>query len=208
MPRVDPKIRREEIIKAALALFQRDGFDSVKVEAILHEVGLSKGGFYHHFKSREDILRQIVISETGDLVDDLQESLVGDDSIAALANLFIRGSANLGADAGVLNTLSSFASRSVYLDELEKQLALLLKPHVTTLIKLGVERKVFRDVDCDATAEIIFAVNEYANRSAILGSLSGEQLHAYSQTAIEALARHLGIDGQLQRQLLSMASAD
>ena len=128
MPRVDPEVRRQAIVEAAFQLFRRDGFDSVRVDDILEEVGLSKGGFYHHFKSREDILRQIVVNETVATAESLSDSLVRDDPIAALAQLFLQGSTNQGADIGVLGSLESFGARSVYLDELEQQLSLHLKP--------------------------------------------------------------------------------
>lgn len=198
MPRVDPEVRRQAIVEAAFQLFRRDGFDSVRVDDILEEVGLSKGGFYHHFKSREDILRQIVVNETVEIVESLSGSLVKDDSIAALAQLFLKGSTNLAADIGVLGSLESFGARSVYLDELEQQLSLHLKPYLVKVIEQGVASKVFRAVDAEATAEIVLAVNDHGNRSAVLGKLEVEKLQAYNQTALEVLSMHLGIEGKLQ----------
>ena len=198
MPRIDPDVRRQAIIEAAFKLFRRDGFDSVRVDDILEEVGLSKGGFYHHFKSREDILRQIVVNETVATVESLSDSLVRDDPIAALAQLFLQGSTNQGADIGVLGSLESFGARSVYLDELEQQLSLHLKPYLVKVIDQGVASKVFRTVDSEATAEIVLAVNDHGNRSAVLGKLKAEKLQAYNQTALEVLGMHLGIEGRLQ----------
>lgn len=48
--------RREEIVVAAQRLFVCRGFDVVTVSDILEEVGLSKGAFYHHFTSKDDVL--------------------------------------------------------------------------------------------------------------------------------------------------------
>ncbi len=206
MPRVDPAVRRQEIISAALELFQRDGFDSVRVDDILQRVGLSKGGFYHHFKSREDILRQIVVEETVDTVSNMERSLVLDDPVTALTQLFLNGSTSLGAEVGVLATLNSFASKSIYLDELERQLSQYLKPYIVRLIEQGVTIGVFRSVDSAATAEIVIAVNDHGNRGAVLGSLGEKQLAAYNFTAIEALARHLGIENEVQTLLSALDS--
>ena len=198
MPRVDPEVRRQAIVEAALNLFRRDGFDAVRVDDILEEVGLSKGGFYHHFKSREDILRQIVVNETVETMASLSDSLVKDDPTAALAQLFLQGSTNMGADIGVLSSLESFGARSVYLDELEQQLSLHLKPYLVRVIEQGIASKAFRAVDSEATAEIVLAVNDHGNRSAVLNNIESERLRAYNQTALEVLGMHLGIEGRLQ----------
>lgn len=203
MPRLSAEARRQEIMRAALSLFHRDGFDAVRVEDILAEVSLSKGGFYHHFKSREDILRQIVASEAGELSESLDYSLINKDPAAALIELFAQGSVQLAADSGVLATLTSFESRSVYLDELETQLSQHIKPYLVEVIEQGVSSGVFRRVDSGATAEMVLAVNDHGNRCAILQKLEAEELQAYNDTALRALAHHLGIQSRLDDLLLA-----
>lgn len=44
---------RERIVAAAAALFRERGFDGVGVDAIMEKAGLTHGGFYKHFKSKE-----------------------------------------------------------------------------------------------------------------------------------------------------------
>lgn len=206
MPRVDPEVRRQAIIAAALVLFQRDGFDQVRVDDILAQVSLSKGGFYHHFRSREDILRQIVVDETVDTVSRLDSQLDNDDPVVALTQLFLHASTSLGAEPGVLATLESFAAKAIYLDELERQMSLHLKPYIIKVLEMGVAKKVFNAVDCAATAEIIMAVNDHGNRAAVQGSLTEEQLGAYNLTATESLGRYLGIEEQIRQLLSAMES--
>lgn len=55
----DAKVRRREILAAAYALFVRDGYDATTVSAILEAVGLSKGAFYHHFESKEEVMQAL-----------------------------------------------------------------------------------------------------------------------------------------------------
>src|SRR5699024_12045067 len=37
-------------------LFEEHGFHGVTVNTIVEKVGTSKGGFYHHFKSKDELL--------------------------------------------------------------------------------------------------------------------------------------------------------
>ena len=47
-----------KIIKAALSLINEKGFDNVSVSEITEAAGVSKGAFYIHFKSKEDLIEQ------------------------------------------------------------------------------------------------------------------------------------------------------
>jgi TetR/AcrR family transcriptional repressor of nem operon len=46
---------REKIVEAASTLFRRHGFDGVGVDDITRAAGLTHGGFYGHFKSKDDL---------------------------------------------------------------------------------------------------------------------------------------------------------
>ncbi len=50
----------EQIVEAASRLFRQQGFDGVSVDAIMQQAGLTHGGFYGHFKSKEDLAAQAV----------------------------------------------------------------------------------------------------------------------------------------------------
>lgn len=43
----------------ALGLFLRNGYSTVSVNDIVHKAGVSKGAFYHHFKSKQELLELI-----------------------------------------------------------------------------------------------------------------------------------------------------
>ena len=47
---------REQIITAAARRFREGGFDNVSVGDIMKEVGLTHGGFYGHFSSKEELV--------------------------------------------------------------------------------------------------------------------------------------------------------
>jgi len=50
---------RERILAAAGQLFRQHGIDSVGVDAIMHAAGLTHGGFYSHFASKEALVAEV-----------------------------------------------------------------------------------------------------------------------------------------------------
>ncbi|MGP4107100.1 TetR/AcrR family transcriptional regulator [Virgibacillus sp. L01] len=53
---------RNKIIQEALLMFEKYGYHGVTVNQIVENVGTSKGGFYHHFTSKDELL--FVIHDT------------------------------------------------------------------------------------------------------------------------------------------------
>ena len=52
-------IRKQQILDTAERLFTSRGFEATSVQDILDEMRLSKGSFYHHYATKEDLLRKI-----------------------------------------------------------------------------------------------------------------------------------------------------
>ena len=52
---------RERIVEAAARLFREHGFDGVGVDAIMKEAGLTHGGFYGHFASKDELAAEAVV---------------------------------------------------------------------------------------------------------------------------------------------------
>ena len=50
---------RQRIMQAAGMLFRRHGIDGVGVDAIMREAGLTHGGFYVHFPSKEALAAEV-----------------------------------------------------------------------------------------------------------------------------------------------------
>lgn len=48
--------RKKEILETAEKLFYQKGFEDTSIQNILDEMKLSKGGFYHHFESKLQLL--------------------------------------------------------------------------------------------------------------------------------------------------------
>ena len=54
---------RRRILDAAARLFRRHGFQGVGIDEIMAEAGLTRGGFYAHFRSKEDLLVRVLAEE-------------------------------------------------------------------------------------------------------------------------------------------------
>lgn len=52
--------KREQIVDAADRLFYERGFESTSFADIADAVGISRGNFYYHFKSKDDILEAVI----------------------------------------------------------------------------------------------------------------------------------------------------
>ena len=54
------KTTREQIIAAADDLFYRQGFEHTSFQDIADAVGISRGNFYYHFKTKDEILDAVI----------------------------------------------------------------------------------------------------------------------------------------------------
>jgi AcrR family transcriptional regulator len=55
-----PDVRRNEILDVAQRLFYTKGYRRTSVSDIIDEIGIAKGTFYHHFRSKQALLDALV----------------------------------------------------------------------------------------------------------------------------------------------------
>jgi len=81
---------REAWVEAALQALATGGPDAVRIEALAASLGVSKGGFYWHFKDRQALLREMLDTWEKVVVEDVIVSLESqpDDPRAKLQQLF------------------------------------------------------------------------------------------------------------------------
>lgn len=59
---------REKILSTATRLFREKGFDGIGIADLMKDVGLTHGGFYGHFSSKEDLIAQACERAVDDLL--------------------------------------------------------------------------------------------------------------------------------------------
>lgn len=63
---------KRRIFRAAKTILQRDGYEQLSIKNICEEAGVSNGSFYHHFKTKDDLLSYYIEEQPGinpDLLD-------------------------------------------------------------------------------------------------------------------------------------------
>ncbi len=84
--KMSPEERKNQIIKTALELFKERGYDHTPVSSIIEETGISKGGFYYHYNSKEELLEDIAAMFVEQVLD-LIKNIVAREGLSALEKL-------------------------------------------------------------------------------------------------------------------------
>ena len=84
---------RQEILRAAARLFQEQGYDATSMSDVAGALGLSKGGLYHHFQSKDEILFHLMdhamdITQ-GQVIDRVRELTEAEERLRMLIRLHI-----------------------------------------------------------------------------------------------------------------------
>ncbi|MCX8131987.1 MAG: TetR/AcrR family transcriptional regulator [Clostridia bacterium] len=64
----EAEVRKKEILDAALELFYEIGYDKTSINDVINRVGVTKGSFYYHFKSKDEILETIALQQAEEMV--------------------------------------------------------------------------------------------------------------------------------------------
>lgn len=66
---------RRRIVEAASAAFRRDGIDATGLADLMAAAGLTHGGFYKHFESKEQVVGESVALAAESMVDAMKQTL-------------------------------------------------------------------------------------------------------------------------------------
>ena len=89
--RVEAEQNRERIIEVAARLFRERGFDGIGVADLMKSAGLTHGGFYGHFASKEDLMMQACARAQDDSLAALQRvaESAGKNGLSAVASSYL-----------------------------------------------------------------------------------------------------------------------
>ena len=75
--------RRGELLDTAQTLFYQKGYESTSVAEVIEAVGIAKGTFYHYFKSKQELLDQIIDRQV-EIIDQVVDPIVNDVEMKAI----------------------------------------------------------------------------------------------------------------------------
>ncbi len=71
----DPDLTRKALVDSALSLFGEKGFHATSVQSIVDHANVTKGAFYHHFETKEDVLALIHDEYLDSAIEGLEKAL-------------------------------------------------------------------------------------------------------------------------------------
>jgi AcrR family transcriptional regulator len=185
-PERDPRAPVEAIRAAAFAQFAERGYPVVTVRDIMKACGLTQGALYNHFKSKDELLHDIIASTQGELERLCQQAVAGagDDpraKLAAFVRVYVVRHCRLRVEALVANREIGWLDASRVADIRRSRRA--IRDIVVAILVDGVERGVFDppsiDGRCDLKAMAMALLDQCTHVSMWYGpggELSEEQM--------------------------------
>jgi TetR/AcrR family transcriptional regulator, cholesterol catabolism regulator len=78
---------KTKIINESIVLFEKNGYAETSINDIINSSGISKGGFYYHFESKQHLLKYIFIEFIERLIED-QEKILNDEELDIPTKVF------------------------------------------------------------------------------------------------------------------------
>lgn len=151
---------RSEFLAAAREMFVSRGYEKTTVEAVIDRLGLSKGAFYHHFSSKQDLLDAVLDQIAREGLAAVEQAL-GDASSPAIVKLnrFLAASrewrlTHFGLVREILAVLAS-DENAIIRQKMHARNVQLGLPVVAGILRQGAAEGVFDVADPDATAELL-----------------------------------------------------
>ena len=104
---------RNRWIEEGLGALATGGPDAVRIESLAQALGVSKGGFYWHFKHRQSLLDEMLDAWERIMVDEVIETVEAEDEDARsrLRRLFALGAASAGEPLKIELAIRNWARR-------------------------------------------------------------------------------------------------
>jgi AcrR family transcriptional regulator len=69
--------RRRQLLETAWRMFYREGYRAIGIDRLLAESGVAKMTLYHHFKSKEELIRAVLQRRSAEILRGLEDAVKG-----------------------------------------------------------------------------------------------------------------------------------
>jgi AcrR family transcriptional regulator len=193
----NPEERKQQILKIARKLINEVSYENFRLETLLTQLELSKGGFYHHFKSTTELLEGLIREDVKAHIASMKSTENTEKALDGLIQMLQSGSQHLGSSQGILSNIRQMDGRRLYVEILEQTFD---KP-MTELVRLnferGIDNKEYLPHDSKNAANLFIAANSYGNRRLILGDWEANHNLDFSLFSLQLLSDVLGVGNRL-----------
>lgn len=149
--------KKHEIMQRAMELFTVKGITQTPVQDIMQAAGISKGGFYHHFISKNDLIDQIISGYVDGSLKLMQE-ITDEPKLNAIEkyNYLLRILRKLRTENREM-TIMMFEmfekeENLIFKHRYQKKINELVFPIIIGILEQGVEEELFHISDVNETA--------------------------------------------------------
>lgn len=162
MPRPDVSAERKlQIVEAAMQVFALKGFDAARMEDIAQEAGLSIGGVYWYFKSKDDVIVGIMQAIIDADVKTLRELLEAPGTVYERLAQYVQATIDEAIETTPLSyELYGLALRDTKVRKHIRSFFTAYRDVLAEFVQQGIERGEIRSVDANLAATTFAALYE------------------------------------------------
>ena len=143
------QIKKKKIREAAKKCFLTKGFQSTTMEDVITEIGMSRGGVYHHYASTNEMLKDLMLDGNdyrNSLINEYLENNRGKDKYQQMSDILVDKSL---ADTDLMRLYTVLLQAKKYNEDFEKlyqELKLNTTNELSLIAKqLGIKADIFGD---------------------------------------------------------------
>ncbi|WP_105616512.1 TetR/AcrR family transcriptional regulator [Vallitalea okinawensis] len=162
----DKNARKKEFLKTAIAMYKEHGYEATSINKILAEMNITKGSFYYHFDSKEDLLSQVVdffLRDISSIANNIGESRSGaaEKLEMLMKEIILYREENTGLYKDFYEINSKMGNELIQIKYQEK-IKDLFYEIIQQIIRQGKDEGVFNPIDFEETPELFLVIaNHY-----------------------------------------------
>jgi AcrR family transcriptional regulator len=157
------EVRKGELVDCAEALFFTRGYDNTTVADIIIRAGVSKGGFYHHFASKEELLDALIERWTAEIIaagrDVLEDTSL--DALTKLNRFLARGQQWKLQAAPQMRSIHDALFHPIDVNlyqRVARAAVAALGPVMTRVVEQGIREGIFDAPDPEIVGELLLSL--------------------------------------------------
>jgi AcrR family transcriptional regulator len=154
------EVSREKFFRAALDVCAEKGYHAMRIDEVVARAGGSKGGFYHHFKSKRELFLQLFQRTVGGVQRSLAALLNPNASAADVLRSTFRAFGELMSDKALMRSMIEFYVVGLHDDVVRDNFVRFYQETLAfglLIVRTGIERGEFDpSLDPESVARALF----------------------------------------------------